>query len=70
MTTERKIKENEKRLKHLDLARELRTLWNRKVTVIPIITGALGTIPKDLECRLKELGLRRRIGIFEPTASV
>ena len=44
-----KIKENEKRDKYLDLARELRKLWNIRVTVIPIEIGALGTVLKGLE---------------------
>ena len=40
-----KIKENEKRNTYLDLAREQKMLWNMKVTVIPVIIGALRTIP-------------------------
>ena len=44
-----KIKENEKRDKYLDLARELRKQLNIRVTVIPIVVGALGTVPKGLE---------------------
>ena len=36
------IKENEKGDKYLDPARELIKLWNMKVTVIPIVIGALG----------------------------
>ena len=43
-----KIKENEKRDKYLDLAREVKKkLWNMKVKVIPTIIGLLGMIPKD-----------------------
>ena len=42
-----KLKESEKRDKYLDLARELKKLWNMKVTVIPIVIGALGTLIKD-----------------------
>ena len=45
-----KIKENEKRDKYLDLARELKkkkNFWNMKETVIPIIIGVLGTVPKE-----------------------
>ena len=41
-----KTKENEKRDKYLDLARELKMLRNMKVSVIPVIIGALGTIPE------------------------
>ena len=40
-----KMKESEKINKYLDLARELRTLWNMRVKVVPIVIGALGTIP-------------------------
>ena len=41
-----KLKECEKRDKYLDLARELKKLWNMKVTVIPIVIGAFGTVTK------------------------
>ena len=44
-----KIKESEKRDKYLDLAREM--------TVIPIVIGALGTIPKALVNELENLEL-------------
>ena len=58
-----KWKENEKKDEYLDLAKELKKLWNRKVVVIPIVTGALGTITKrfvkgleDLEISIVEIG--------------
>ena len=38
-----KMKENEKKDKYLDLARELEKQWNIKVTVIPIVIGAVGS---------------------------
>ena len=41
-----KLKECEKKDKYLDLARELKKLWNMKVTIVPIVIGALGTIIK------------------------
>ena len=42
-----KIKEKEKIEKYFDLVRELKKkLWNMKVTVIPDVIGALGTILK------------------------
>ena len=31
-----------------DIARELKKLWNMKVTIIPIVIGALGTVTKGL----------------------
>ena len=40
------LKESEKKDKYLDLARELKKLWNMKVTIVPIVIGALGTITK------------------------
>ena len=40
------LKECEKKGKCLDLARELKKLWNMKVTIVPIVTGALGIITK------------------------
>ena len=42
------LKESEKKDKYLDLARELKKLWNMKVTIVPIVIGALGTITKGL----------------------
>ena len=43
-----KLKECEKRDKYLDLARELeKKLWNMKVTIIPIVFGAFGTVIKE-----------------------
>ena len=34
------LKESEKKDKYLDLARELKKLWNMKVTIVPIVSGA------------------------------
>ena len=39
-----KKKESEKEDKYLDIARELEKLRSIKVTVIPIVIGALGTV--------------------------
>ena len=61
-----KIKENEKRGKHLDLSREFKKLWNMKGMVIPI--GALGTIPKGLVRRLEDLDIGRRAEAIQTTA--
>ena len=43
-----KLKESKKRDKYLDPARELKKLWNMKVTVIPVVIGVFGTITKGL----------------------
>ena len=42
-----KLKESRKKSKYLDLAKELKKLWNMKVTVIPIVIGALGIVTKN-----------------------
>ena len=41
------LKESEKKDKYLDLSRELKKLWNVKVTIVPIVIGVLGTVTKD-----------------------
>ena len=35
-----KLKECEKKDKYLDLAKELKKLWNMQVTILPIVIGA------------------------------
>jgi len=40
-------KEAEKILKYKDLTKEIQRMWNVKTKVIPIITGATGTISKS-----------------------
>ena len=54
-------KEVEKIEKYLDLARELKKVWNMKVTVVPLVVGALGTPAKALEKRLKTIGIETKI---------
>ena len=56
-----KIKENKKIGKYLNLARELKKLFNMKVMVVPIEVGALGAVLKGLLRRLKKLEFRWRI---------
>ena len=56
-----KLKESEKRDKYLDLARELKKLWNMKVTVMPIVIVALGTVGKGLVQEQKHLEIRERV---------
>ena len=60
-----KLKESEKRDKYLDLARELKTLWNVKATVIPVVIGTLGSVTKGLDWRTWKL---RTTGNHQTTA--
>ena len=62
------LKESEKKDKYLDLARELKKLWNVKVTIVPIVIGALGTITKELLKGLEDLELGRRVETIQTTA--
>ena len=41
-----KLKESEKKDKYLNFARELKKLWNMKVTIIPIVIGAFSIVTK------------------------
>ena len=63
-----KLKECEKKDKYLDLARELKKLWNIKITIVPIVIGALGTITKGLLKGLEDLEVGRRVENIQMTA--
>ena len=55
------LKESEKKDKYLDLARELKKLWNMKVRIVPIVIGALGTITKGLLKGLEDMEVGGRV---------
>ena len=63
-----KLKESEKKDKYLDLARELKKLGNMTVTIIPIITGALGTFTEGLLKVLEDLEIGGRVKTIQTTA--
>ena len=54
--------------KYLDLARELKKLWNMKVTIIPIVIGAFGTVTKVLLKGLEDLEVGDRVETIQTTA--
>ena len=61
-----KDKENEKIENYKDLKRELKRIWKlRKVTLVPIIIGVLGTVSNDIEKWLTEIGVTCRLESFE-----
>ena len=62
-----KLKECEKKDKYLDLARELRNLWNMKVTVIPIMISDFGTVTKVLLKGLEDLEIGGRVETIQST---
>ena len=55
------LKESEKKDKYCGLARELKNLWNMKVTIVPIVTSALGMITKRLLKGLEDLEVGGRV---------
>ena len=61
------LKESEKD-KYLDLAIELKKLWNMKVTIVPIVIGAYGTITKRLLKGQDDLEVGRRVETIQTTA--
>ena len=63
-----KLKEREKKDKYLDLAKELKKLWNMKVTIVPIVIGAFGTITKGLLKGLEDLEVGERVETIKMTA--
>ena len=54
--------------KYLDLARELKKLWNMKVRIVPIVICAFGTITKDLSKGLQDLEVGGRVETIQMTA--
>ena len=64
------LKESEKKDKYLELARELKKLWNMKVTIVPIVIGTLGTITNGLLKDLEDLEIGGRVQTIQTTASL
>ena len=63
-----KLKESEKKDNYLDLARELKKMWNIKVTIIPIMIGSFGTVTKGLLKGLEDLEVGGWVEIIQATA--
>ena len=62
-----KLKESEKEDMYFDLAREWKKTWNMKVTFIPVITGALGTVTKGLLKGLEDLEITGQVETIQTT---
>ena len=63
-----KLKECEKKDKYLNLVRELKKLWNMKVTIVPIVIGAFSRITKGLLKGLGDLEVGGRVETIQMTA--
>ena len=62
-----KVKECEKKYKYIDLARELRKLWNMQVTIVPIVIDAFGSVTKRLLKELEDLEVDGRVETIQTT---
>ena len=63
-----KNKEKEKIENYQDLKWELKWIWKlRRVTVVPVIIGALGTVSKDIEKWLAEIDVTCRLESLQRT---
>ena len=63
-----KLKECEKKDKYVDLARELKKLWDVKVMIVPIVSGAFSTMTKGLLKGLEDLEVGGRVETIQTTA--
>jgi len=51
----------EKKEKYTDLRIKVQRVWKTPMTVVPIIIGALGSIYKELEANLQDLGVQKSL---------
>ena len=63
-----KTEKSEKKDKYLDLARELRKLWNMKVTITPILIGAFSSVSTGLLKGLEDLEVGGWVETIQTTA--
>ena len=54
--------------KYQDLVREIRKMWGVRTEVIPVVMGALGTVPKRLDKYLESMGVSTTIELIQRTA--
>ena len=51
------LKRNTKLDNYSELQLEIARMWDKETLTVPTIIGALGSMPNDLECNLKKLGI-------------
>ena len=61
-------KESEKSLRYNDLIIEIQHMWNVKAKVIPVITGATGTISESLRQCLSNIAGKHKIKELQKSA--
>jgi ribosomal protein L17 len=61
-------KEAEKILKYKNLTTEIQRMWNVRASVIPVITGATGTISKSFRKYVSDIPGNRDVKELQKTA--
>ena len=62
-------KEKEKVDKYQDLKREIKRLWKlKKVEVVPVVIGSLGSVTKGFEKWIQKLEIPCDVGVLQKTA--
>ena len=62
-------KEKEKVGKYQDLEREIRRLWElRNVEIVPVVTGAHGSVSTEFYRWMGKLGITCNVGVMQKTA--
>ena len=59
------MKRNEKLDNYSELRLEIARMWEKEALIVPIIIGAIGSIPNDLECNLNKLGISYNVGALQ-----
>ena len=59
------LKRNKKLDNYSELRLEIARMWGKETLIVPMILGALGSIPNDLECNLKILGISYNGGTLQ-----
>ena len=54
----------------MDLARELRKVWNMKLTVVSLVSGALVTPKKIEEKKMKTIGIETKNNELQKTVLI
>ena len=62
------LKESEKKDKYLDFDRELKKVWNMKVTIVTIVINELGTVTKGSLKDLEDLEIVGRVVTIQTTS--
>ena len=59
------ILKRNKKMDNSELQLEIARMWDKETLILPIIIGALGSIPHDLECNLRKLGISYNVRILK-----